>query len=87
MEVSLLHVLKEEYTVCYIDNNDKRNYLTTIYSSSVSTTEDIDDALKVKTEEEAQAALLLARSVSKNFKNYPNKITHVATIVEDIDNK
>ena len=87
METSLKHVLKEEFTVSYVDSSDNRRYLTTIYSNSVSTTEDIDDALKVSTEEEAKAALLLAKAVCNNFKNYPTKITHVATIVEDIDNK
>ena len=87
METSLKHVLKEEFIVCYIDGSDKRNYLTTIYADSVSTTDNIDNAMKVKTEEEVKAALLLAKSVSKNFRNYPTKITHVSTVIEDIDNK
>ena len=80
-ETSLKHVLKEEYAIYYKDGENV-NYVTTIYSSSISSTKDIDDAMKIKTLDAAKGALTLVSDMRPNCDYH---ICHIATVVEDID--
>lgn len=80
MDTKLKHVLKEEFVVYYNENGDRR-YLTTVYSSSINTVTDVDDAMKLKNIDAAKAAMILVQ----NFSNKDIHICHIATVVEEID--
>lgn len=84
MDTGLKRTLKEEFVVCYVGSDMKRHYTYSL-NSSPNTTEDIDDAMKLKTLDQAKALALLCESTSSYFKNGNCKIVRVATIVEDID--
>lgn len=84
MDTTLKHVLKEEFIVYHKDSSGKRQYLTTIYRNCISESTNIDDAMKLDTEEASKAAALLAATVERN-KSYEFKICHIQTIAEDVD--
>lgn len=75
----LKKVLKEEFVVWKKDNGT-RSYVTTIYSSSISCTRDIDDAMKAETLEEAKAIAHIANARSSDTEYH---ISHIQTIIED----
>lgn len=81
LDTGLKHILKEEFCVYYKDTSGKRKYVYYI-SNGVNSTEDIDDALKLKTLDAVKGLIAVAREMSsdKVFKT-----CHIQTIVEDVD--
>lgn len=81
MDTGLKHTLKEEFCVYYKDSSGKRKYVYYI-SGGVNTTENIDDAIKLKSLEAAKGLMAVSSELTQD-KVY--KICHIATIVEDVD--
>lgn len=81
-ETSLKHVLKEEYAIYCRDSEGNPCYISTIYNSSISTTKDIDDSMKIKSLDGAKGALALAKDIRSSCDYH---ICHISTVVEDID--
>lgn len=75
----LKKVLKDSYVI-WAKDSGKRRYVTTVYSTSVSTTADIDDAMKVPDLETAEALKRLAESFNGSSEYH---ISRVQVIVED----
>ena len=75
----LKKVLKEEFVVWRKDNG-RRCYVCTVYVNSVSTTSNIDDAMKVTTLETAKALACIANTKSSDAEYH---ISHIQTIIED----
>ena len=81
MDTGLKHTLKEEFCIYYKDTSGKRRYVYYI-SNGVNTTEDIDDALKLKSLNAAKGLLAVSNELMQD-KTF--KVCHIATIVEDVD--
>lgn len=80
IDTGLKHTLKEEFCIYYRDSSGKRKYVYYI-GSVVNTTEDIDDALKLKSLDAAKGLLAVSSELSQN---QSFKVCHIATIVEDV---
>lgn len=81
VDTALKHTLKEEFVLYYKDTSGKRRYVYYL-SNGVNTTEDIDDAMKLKSLEAVKGLLAVAGELMQD-KTF--KICHIATIVEDVD--
>lgn len=81
MDTGLRHTLKEEFCIYYKDSSGKRKYVYYI-GNSVNTTDDIDDALKLKSLEAAKGLLVVSNELMQD-KTFT--VCHIATVVEDVD--
>ena len=81
LDTGLKHTLKEEFCIYFRDTSGKRRYVYYI-GSSVNTTEDIDDAMKLKSLEAAKGLLTVS---SEMMQDKDFKVCHIATVVEDVD--
>lgn len=80
IDTGLKHTLKEEFCIYFRDTSGKRRYVYYI-STGVNTTEDIDDALKLKSLDAAKGLLAVSSELMQD-KSF--KVCHIATIVEDV---
>lgn len=76
----LKKVLKDSYVV-WCKGDTRRKYVYVISSSGTSTTNDIDDAIKVPDLSAAEAIKKIAESNNSSTEYH---ISHVQVIVEDI---